>query len=740
MEQTPKYDLFISYADADSSWVKGYLLNALKQAGVRYHSEEAFILGKPRIQEFKNAIKESQRILLVLSPDYLGDNVKQFIDFLALAYDLKRATWSVIPLVLKPVEIPVELELLVGLDATNPEEWEEVIERLCTELQLPIPAASPKPDCPYPGMKPFTSENTGFFYGRDKEINNLLLRLRNQDYFFVIGPSGSGKSSFIFAGLVPELEENQPGKWLVKSFRPGQKPINELLKALSVSHHELENFLGFSQQQVAEFLRDSNIEIAPTFEQSDQWVTSALAQAQTDCRLLLIIDQFEELFSQVPKKVQTAFITTIQYLRQVKKCSLILAMRADFYSDLMNSSLDPIQNFERVEIAPLRGDKLREAIAAPAEKSEVYIESTLLERLLTDAADEPGVLPLIQETMILLWEQMERRLLTLRAYEKLGEEANQNRPSGLSVAISTHADATFARLKSKEKQAIARRIFIRLVQFGEGRADTRRQQLETKLKSEKDDPNLFQETLEHLIKNRLLTPSGEDGRKIDIAHETLIESWGMLQGWLETWRKEEQTRRKLETKVEYWEDLRREGGLLDAVELKEAEDWLTSPDASELGDPKNLLDLVEASRNAIKDELEQVRRTARRLRIRLMIAITLGIVAAIAAIGAFIGFKEAKKNEKIANQAKISAEEALAESNRLLKVSLSQTLADNAQRQLDMNQEELAALLARQAYNFNQIKFLASDRVDESLREVLNRVSKKVLSREYFTAISHKLS
>jgi hypothetical protein len=124
-----------------------------------------------------------------------------------------------------------------------------------------------------------------------------------------------------------------------------------------------------------------------------------------------------------------------------------------------------------LEIAPLRGKALREAIQQPATDLGVYLEAGLLERLLADAADEPGVLPLVQETMEQLWGKMQRRLLPLNAYERLGSGGR----SGLTVAVATKADDTLKGL-SEPQQAMARRIFLRLVQFGEGRANTRRQQ------------------------------------------------------------------------------------------------------------------------------------------------------------------------------------------------------------------------------------------------------------------------
>src|SRR5438270_1521406 len=102
----PRYDLFISFAEADRAWVEGYLFDALNQAGMAYHSEAAFALGVPRLVEFERAVCESRRTLLVLSPAYLADGFTGFTNLLAQNYGLESATWPVVPLLLRPVELP----------------------------------------------------------------------------------------------------------------------------------------------------------------------------------------------------------------------------------------------------------------------------------------------------------------------------------------------------------------------------------------------------------------------------------------------------------------------------------------------------------------------------------------------------------------------------------------------------------------------------------------------------------
>lgn len=585
--KTAQYDLFISYADADSDWVEGYLIDCLKQAGVRYHSEAAFALGTVRLLEFERAIEQSDRMLLVLSPAYLADGFNQFIDLLAQFYGFDSATWPVIPLVLQPVKLPLRLTPLMRLNATNPTEWEEATRHLCADLKRPVPTSSPKPPCPYPGMVSFREDNSDCFFGRDAEVKELVERLRLHPFISVIGPSGNGKSSLVFAGLIPALRRSGlfgHGDWLVRTMRPGETPLAELKTVLG-------NDLA-------------NPKLA---------VTQALASQPNAQRLLLVIDQFEEVFT-LTREDAAPFQKALLHLIDTPNCYLILTVRADFYPELMESPLwRNIQSY-RMELVPPDAVGLRQAIIRPAENADVFIEAALIERLVADAVGEPGVLPLLQETLVLLWEKVERRFLPLRAYETLVltspaySNFDASNRTGLQAAIANRADYALVAL-SEEEQRVARRIFLRLIQFGEGRADTRRQQSVEQLRVSGDNADLFDWTLLYLAGRRLLTLSGGEensSRKVDIAHEALISGWSTLKLWLRERREAEQIRRRLIRQVEEWVRLGKgSGGLLDEVELAEAQRWLESPDAAELGYDETLLTLAEASKRAIQEAKER---------------------------------------------------------------------------------------------------------------------------------------
>lgn len=573
--------------------------------------------------------------------------------------------------------------------AGNPWEWATPVlfSRAEDNRLFDLRDALPAPPCPYPGMVPFREADARFFYGREGEIQQMLDHLRHQRFLLVIGPSGSGKSSLIAAGLLPRLEKSTyfpPGFWLVRAMRPLDHPLSALAACL-------EGDVGQPEQAVAALL-------------------AAHAPAQ---RLLLVIDQFEETFSLADKAERQQFMAALQALRRSPQCALVLALRADFYPDLMNSDLWPVDPGQRLEVAILRGDALRRAIRQPAADVEVDIDDALIERLVADLAGEPGALPMLQETLVLLWERMRRRQITLGDYEQLGEGER----SGLAVAVARKADATVAELAPAE-QVIAQRIFLRLIQFGEGRRDTRRQLPVADLRNVADDDQAFERTLEHLARNRLLTTSGEErgARRVDIAHEALITGWPRLQEWVSQRRAAEQTRRRLEGKASEWVQTGQRGGLLDEYELQEAEHWLASEDAEELGYSQVLVDLVQASNRAIAQakaekeaqtqrlieeqrlRAEEGEQAARGLRKRLVAATAAVVIAVIALVVAVAFGAESSRQRNRAESALTTAEAERAAAQLQAAIAQIGELAAES-KSVVVDAPQLGLLLAAEAVN-----------------------------------------
>lgn len=464
--------------------------------------------------------------------------------------------------------------------------------------------------CPYPGMRPYAADDADHFHGRDKEIEDLLARLRaGEREIYVIGPSGSGKSSLVRAGILPRLARGMArlGPYLVRSMRPGERPAAQLDHLLEVAH---------GGEGIAT-LADS--------------IAALLVGRASGSSVLILVDQLEELFTLAEAGERRRFQGMLRALRDEPRCVVVFTMRADFFGAFMESALWTCRRgrISRVEVGLLRGEALCEAIVRPAHDLEVDVEPTLTERLLADAGSEPGMLPLLQETLVQLWDRRQGQTLTLAEYQALGDECC----SGLAVALSRRADATLRSL-TPAQEGIARRILLRLVSFGEGRSDTRRQQPRSKLRAADDDAADFDHVLQRMIADRLLTIDGDEGgqeARVDLAHEIMITAWPTLAEWIRSRREDEQYRRVLEAKATEWvQSGRGQSRRLDADELREARSWLNEERVRDLGlndDIKNLVVNSEAALTIQAAEIERRRRLGRRLVVSAIVLLAGGLMA-----------------------------------------------------------------------------------------------------------------
>jgi len=730
------FDLFIAHAAADAEFVRGFLLPALNLAASRVLLLEDLPASEAIVPALDRTVSRSRFTVAVLSPAYLVDRWAVFGEQLASYLSVDDA--RIIPLRLLDCQLPLHLDARVSLDFRDPTGWELAAKRLRDLLHTPAPAAEPLA-CPYPGMQPFTANEAPQFFGRDAEIDDLVGRLaRGEREIYVIGPSGSGKSSLVQAGLLPVMDAG--GSKLLRSFvtrtmRPGERPAGRLAKLLegelAVSAGSPATVLGAALGAVPEAAlgavpeaalgavpeaavgvgreaavgagreaapgagreaavgagreaavgagreaavgagREAAVGAVPEVAPGPApgalgiAITALLARHAPAERVLVFVDQLEELFTVADPAERQRFIAALQGLRAEPRCYLLLALRADFYGALMDSALWPAQGAQaslaRLEVAPLRGAALAKAITAPAARVGVHLETRLCDRLVADAAEEPGVLPLLQETLRLLWDKRRRRLLELAAYEALGDGGR-----GLYVAIARRADAAMATLTDAQ-QVIARRVLLRLVSFGEGRLDTRRQQELPALRSAADDAGAFSQVVQRLVDDRLITVGdAEDDHDVlvDLSHEALITAWPALREWIARRRIDEQRRRRLEAKVGDWiERGRGTARLLDPVELAEAARWMASDTARELGYGAELSALVAASRA----ELARAERQRRRRTLRAIAVLAVfSAVASILGVVAWLQRREARDKTVIAQRSQTDAEHKTAEVEHLL--------------------------------------------------------------------------
>lgn len=577
------YDFFISFAEDAREWVYGVLVPKLGRTGKRFALEAQTLNGQLWLNNLQDNIENSRTILLILSPQYLTSERKDLIKQMALLKVTEQRQWQVIPILLKSVERELVLRLIDGIDLTKGYEHEERLDAL---LASGAPTPEEQADLaipPYPGMVTFKEEDASRFFGREDEIDEYVKALRDQHLLVLTGASGCGKSSLARAGIIPNLKAKH--QFLVKSFRPSDA-------GLAVWLAELERLLDINAASAQAFL----------------WQEQAQAHS-----FLVLIDQFEELFA-VEDTERPAFVLSekasnllrvLAKLRQkIPEFYLLITVRAEFFPQLAlcQTYIDFDKYLQRVNA--LGRENLSAAITKPALKKGVFIDERLVERLVNDAGDDPGILPFVQETLRDLWDKRYERYIGLEAYERLGGKSG----SGLKASIAAKAEAAYKSLTtidkshSTEKESITKRIFMRLLQFGEGKPDTRRQQSISALRSDQDTPDVFEETLRHLSseKYRLLTVNREqddDDSKVDIVHEALIKAWPRLQDWIKDYKELEEKRRIFDFKLKEWERFgQSEAGLLDQYEINEIK---------EIFDKKNAVSSIFLFSKLAEDFLEK---------------------------------------------------------------------------------------------------------------------------------------
>jgi WD40 repeat protein/cytoskeletal protein RodZ len=449
--------------------------------------------------------------------------------------------------------------------------------------------------CPYVGLDAFRENNQTIFFGRQRTVEELIERLKQQRLLAVIGPSGSGKSSVVRAGLIPALHDGAlPGSESWRDYPPiipGADPLRSLARLLRPS----DTRAGWVDEQIERFKQDAG------------HLARLLGEAGTT-PAVLCIDQFEELFTLAEdESSRRAFIDNLLHLVDVSDAGhiVILTMRSDFEAFVTRvPELQARFAAARVQMTPLSAAELRETIERPAMMVGLKFETGVVDSLLQDILGEPAALPLLQFTLLKLWEHRSRNRVTLDAYQRLG---------GGRLALARSADEFYAGL-IPEEQVTARRILLRMVRPGDGLEVTSNRIRRTTLYQASEATDRIDRVLQKLIQARLVRVTGgetPEDEQIEVAHEALVRNWPTLVDWLEDERSALNVRRRLEAKAIEWLRLGRgSSGLLDREQLLEAEHWLASSDAAYLGFDPALPELAVYSRAAI-EEAEHEQEAAR---------------------------------------------------------------------------------------------------------------------------------
>jgi WD40 repeat protein/transcriptional regulator with XRE-family HTH domain len=411
----------------------------------------------------------------------------------------------------------------------------------------------PDADNPYKGLRAFDEADSGDFYGREALVQQLLGRMAEGSelarFLAVIGPSGSGKSSVVRAGLVPALRRGGlPGSehWFIVAFTPGAHPLEELEAAL----------LKIAPATVGQATGERSL-LAQLSEGGRGLIRAArrvLPSAEPG-ELVLVIDQFEEVFTlveQESERTQLLNLLVAAALDESSRVRVIVTLRADFLDrPLRYVDFAELLKQRSEMVLPLNPDELERAISEPAYRAGLRLEDGLVGSIVHEVAEQPGALPLLQYALSELYAQREGRLLTRAAYRSIG---------GATGALSQRAEALFVALNAAEQEA-CRQLFLRLVTPGEGVEDTRRRAR----MGEIGNWRLGDWEIGAFGKARLLTFDRDPLTRettVEVAHEALIRSWPRLRGWLNESREELRIQRRLFVAANEWQAAGRDKSFL----------------------------------------------------------------------------------------------------------------------------------------------------------------------------------
>ncbi|MDB9403844.1 SUMF1/EgtB/PvdO family nonheme iron enzyme [Microcystis sp. CS-574] len=404
--------------------------------------------------------------------------------------------------------------------------------------------------CPYQGLLAFTKKERDFFFGRKRVVEDIKSKLDRLNFVPLIGVSGSGKSSVVLAGLMPWLEEL--GWQILEPIKPGFKPLSKLESLLLSYFPDREKLL------------DQCIN-----NQDREGLKPLLELFPREHKFLLVVDQFEELFTFALAEQRDRFIELITQVATIPDSPLavVATMRADFIEPCLryDGLRQLIQN--NAEYLPdLRGLDLLEAITEPAKLQGYEVKKELLNKILEDIKQEPGFLPLLEFALTQLWQKRDEanHRLTLDTYEAIG---------GIVGALNCQADKVYQykdyekdspqQERTEAEKALIKRIFLNLLQIGDGEKDTRLRQPKAFILSLAGDNQEGQEILTELIegkqglvKGRLLV-TGKSEREeeawVDLVHEALIEKWDKLNQWRNENRQGRELAKQVDKDAKDWQ-------------------------------------------------------------------------------------------------------------------------------------------------------------------------------------------
>jgi hypothetical protein len=526
---------------------------------------------------------------------------------------------------------------------------------------------------PYPGLRPFESDEDYLFFGREEQTDEVIRRLGKPRFLAVVGTSGSGKSSLVKAGLLPALYGGlmvQAGSsWRVALFRPGSDPIGELAQALNGSEVFGPKGNDESQKRLQTIITET------TLRRSGLGLVEVVRQARMPegDNLLVVVDQFEELFRFKAARGANGRLDSAAFVKLLLEGSrdrnvpiyVVITMRSDFLGDCAQfRDLPQAVNDGQFLVPRMTREQRRQAIEGPAAVRGVKMAPRLVQRLLNDVGDDPDQLPILQHALMRAWDKCFEsgdEQPDLSHYEAIG---------GMNEALSRHADQVFKELSDDRTREVAEKLFKGVTEMGPDnrgiRRPTRLDELCEIVSATEEEVITVIDAFRQPGRSLLVPPVGKDLKDdsvVDISHESLMRVWRKLNGWVEEEAESARIYRRLaETAILHKKE---ETGFLHDPELQFALKWRDENHPNELWakryDPgfSLAMDFLEESRKEwdaeLKRQEEGYQAELRRQRKRFL-AITIGLILSIASgLLAFGLYRKAIRAETTARSRELAA-------------------------------------------------------------------------------------
>jgi tetratricopeptide (TPR) repeat protein len=493
---------------------------------------------------------------------------------------------------------------------------------------------------PFPGLRPFESDEDHLFFGREKQIDELLGRLRSCRFLAVVGTSGSGKSSLVRSGLIPALQGGFMAKagssWRIATLRPGEDPTGNLAASLNAR-----DVLGAS----AELASTNRVLLEATLHRGTLGLVQAVRQARIPSHenVLVVVDQFEELFrfrkgrqDGSSRDGAMAFVKLLLEATQQDEIPIyvVVTMRSDFFGECMEfPGLPEAINVGQYLVSRMTRDELRSAITGPIAVGGAEIAPRLVLRLLNEVGNDHDQLPVLQHALMRTWDHWQHHRqggpIDVADYEAIGT---------LRQALSLHAEEAYQQTGSNQRQHIVERMFKALTDtFSDPRGirrPTSVQQLAAICEASESDVIEVVEVFRRPGRSFLMPPPAKplDSRSIvDLSHESLMRCWTRLI----TWAEEERLSARAYTRVSQaaawfeegtaglWHNPELELGLRWKRENHPTEFWAERYNSS-FARAMDFLERSEKERDRVEAEREKERKN--KLRLAWIVAGALGVL------------------------------------------------------------------------------------------------------------------